>query len=167
MSDYLIDVSEILKSEGLSKNLKDEVELEPLEFREEVLQLKHVTLSLNLTNVGLGILVKGNLTGILLAQCNRCLAEFEHEINIKLDELFKKNLKEQEEDLAVTDNKINLGPIIDQSIILGIPIKLLCRDDCKGLCARCGKNLNRETCQCKQAPIDVRWDKLKEYFKKG
>lgn len=167
MSTYQIEVKDILKSEGLSKKIKAEVELEPLVFREEALDLKLVEIDLDLTNVGLGVLVKGKVRGVLIASCTRCLDKFEHPLIVHLEELFTKGkVGGEKEKLVIANEKIDIGPLIDQSIILGIPIKLLCQDDCKGLCPSCGQNLNKEPCVCKEIPIDIRWTKLKDYFKK-
>jgi len=56
---------------------------------------------------------------------------------------------------------INLTEDVRQTILLAVPLKLLCREDCKGLCPRCGKNLNEGPCNCTEMPIDSRWDRLR------
>lgn len=56
---------------------------------------------------------------------------------------------------------IDLVEDVRQTILLAVPFKLLCRDDCKGLCPRCGKNLNEGACACPDLPIDSRWDALR------
>lgn len=166
MTNLQISVIDILRSEGLSKKvqLKD-IELDPLEFRDEILSLDRVELDLDLTNTGLGVIVKGKVKASLNADCSRCLDSFKHSINIYIDDIFLKEKVEGglEEKQLIVDDKIDIGPLIDQSIILNIPIKLLCKADCMGLCPKCGKNLNKELCMCKEAPIDVRWDKLKDW----
>jgi len=45
---------------------------------------------------------------------------------------------------------------------LSIPMKLLCREDCQGICPGCGANLNQEACRCGEKPGDPRWEKLRE-----
>jgi len=57
--------------------------------------------------------------------------------------------------------EIDLRSDICENLLLMIPMKRLCKEDCLGLCATCGANLNLETCHCKSATIDARWEKLK------
>ena len=56
---------------------------------------------------------------------------------------------------------IDISEDVRQTILLAVPLKLLCRDDCRGLCAGCGANLNTEACRCEAADTDPRWDSLR------
>ena len=56
---------------------------------------------------------------------------------------------------------IDLGEDVRQTLILAVPLKLLCRPECKGLCPQCGTNLNNETCSCTTVEADPRWDALR------
>lgn len=60
---------------------------------------------------------------------------------------------------------ITLDEDVRQFLQLAVPSKLLCQDDCRGLCPRCGKNWNTEPCTCDQQEIDPRWDALKKLTK--
>lgn len=79
------------------------------------------------------------LSGLMRMICSRCLNEFE----INLHEALKLNYTADN-----TDPTINLDPDIREEMILGYPIKPLCKPDCKGLCPKCGVNLNSERCKC-------------------
>jgi uncharacterized protein len=57
---------------------------------------------------------------------------------------------------------IDLADDVRQTVLLSFPLKNVCREDCRGLCSRCGKNLNEGPCDCKETLVDGRWDKLKE-----
>jgi uncharacterized protein len=57
---------------------------------------------------------------------------------------------------------IDVGEDVRQSILLAVPLKLLCAETCRGLCPRCGKNLNTGSCECTETMIDSRWEKLRE-----
>ena len=81
--------------------------------------------------------VKANLSFI----CARCLRSFEKEIHKD----FKFNYM-----LEPTILHVELGDDIRQEIIMGIPVKTLCKDDCKGICPNCGINLNQDECKCKE-----------------
>jgi uncharacterized protein len=56
---------------------------------------------------------------------------------------------------------IDLTEDVRQTVLLAVPFKILCRDDCKGLCPHCGKNLNEGSCTCTDVTIDSRWDRLR------
>jgi uncharacterized protein len=60
---------------------------------------------------------------------------------------------------------IDITDDVRQSILLSIPLKLLCRDDCKGLCPACGADWNIEQCDCDRAPVDSRFEQLKNLLK--
>jgi len=62
--------------------------------------------------------------------------------------------------LSATQHEVSLDEHIREGVILSLPIKVVCREGCKGLCPTCGVNLNNETCNCEQAP-DPRWDSLR------
>jgi uncharacterized protein len=63
-------------------------------------------------------------------------------------------------DLAVYENdQINLDDLVLEQLELNLPIRVLCREDCRGLCSECGADLNLEECQC-QKPVDSRWQVL-------
>jgi uncharacterized protein len=59
-------------------------------------------------------------------------------------------------------NILDLGEDVRQFLILAVPQKLLCRDDCKGLCPECGVNRNKVQCECTTQEIDSRWEGLKK-----
>jgi uncharacterized protein len=55
--------------------------------------------------------------------------------------------------------------VLREQVLLAVPLKVICRQDCKGLCPQCGKNLNTESCSCAE-PTDERWSALKELREK-
>ena len=57
---------------------------------------------------------------------------------------------------------IDLADDVRQTVLLSFPLKNVCREDCRGLCSQCGRNLNEGSCDCKETHVDGRWDKLKE-----
>jgi len=56
---------------------------------------------------------------------------------------------------------VSFAASVRESLILAVPMKPLCEDDCQGLCQRCGTNLNRASCECPTEPVDPRWNDLK------
>lgn len=103
--------------------------------------------------------------------CDRCLKEFTQNIKTSLSGELREKPKEtaevNEKDDEVSyyeGNKLNLKQPIINTIILSLPMKSLCGEDCKGLCPKCGKNLNKGQCECVVEEIDPRLEKLKDFF---
>jgi len=102
--------------------------------------------------------------------CDRCAKEFKSVIksNFKLVYLFRTHFDESEierEDVVYLHpdvDKIDLDKDIRDYALLAVPMKRLCSDDCKGLCPKCGKNLNDSLCDCTEEIIDPRWELIQK-----
>lgn len=80
-----------------------------------------------------------------VANCDRCLTKVKQLINLKFERLAINN-PQTDEEIKITNNKINLFAPIWEEIIAKIPAKILCKKLCRGLCPVCGVNLNKKTC---------------------
>ncbi len=112
------------------------------------------------------IAVKGRVTGRYTAQCGRCLADTEDEFDIIFDEIFTHMLTDMDNTdyYLYKSGYIDLTiPLID-NILLSFPGVILCSANCKGLCEVCGTNLNETQCSCKKHDINIKMEKLKDYF---
>jgi len=111
-----------------------------------------------LTKTASTIFIRGKLSAIIDICCSRCLEETELPIGADFSYTLIPVKAENEEDLELKTEEleishyqgdfIDLTPIICEQIILQIPIKALCSEDCKGLCPHCGSNLNVSACNC-------------------
>ena len=63
---------------------------------------------------------------------------------------------ENDEYVVCQDNQLDIDELVRADLFLELPNKVLCREDCKGLCGQCGKNLNFDSCECEKKPIDPR-----------
>jgi len=119
------------------------------------------------TRNGSRYLVRGNLTSIAKLICDRCTKEFEYPIEAELYKEFSSDFNEANEDediIQITQSSIDLSDVIVEALSISIPMKCLCKDDCKGMCTICGGSLNEHTCNCQHSDIDPRLEKLKEIF---
>jgi uncharacterized protein len=119
------------------------------------------------------IRVSGRIEGKLENSCARCLEPIGTEVKGKLD-LFFYPMAEiaRNEEHAISSDDADIGfyeepglPLADvvrEQVSLWLPMRELCREDCKGLCPHCGANLNRERCDCKEELNDSRWDALRQ-----
>ncbi len=116
----------------------------------------------------------GTVKAVLILQCGLCLTDYEYPVEYPLDIEFTTREKaiDDEADSYYTDgDTVDFEEAIQTNAIMNIPAKRLCKPDCKGLCAVCGANLNKECCNCTQeddgcdASIDARLAVLKDFFK--
>ncbi len=115
----------------------------------------------------------GTLKTVLELPCSRCLEPFRLPVDSEFDLRYQPHTphaagdeREVEEDDLTTafydNDEIDLGQLMEEQFYLSLPMKPLCIEDCKGLCAQCGKNLNRETCDCKRDWEDPRLAALRQ-----
>jgi len=110
------------------------------------------------------ILVQGSLTSALSAECVRCLESFRLPVQVQLEELYALTSGPHAPDplyVVAPDGTIDLTHPLRENVLLAQPMKPVCRPDCKGLCASCGKNLNEGPCDCEDELIDPRLAALK------
>jgi uncharacterized protein len=121
-------------------------------------------------------LARGWVAGILTLTCDLCLKGFESPFKSYFEAHFRERgtvpeeeAKEQEltgdeEETVLYDGKfIDLTDEVRQAVVLAVPMRALCREDCRGLCAGCGADLNRESCRCPDPPRDSRWSALRDF----
>eukprot|EP00831_Metopus_contortus_P041556 TRINITY_DN3261_c0_g1_i9.p1 TRINITY_DN3261_c0_g1~~TRINITY_DN3261_c0_g1_i9.p1 ORF type:complete len:146 (+),score=20.94 TRINITY_DN3261_c0_g1_i9:58-495(+) len=89
---------------------------------------------------------------------------FIYPIDIDIEERFTNDSTLSDEAIVVSDDVLDISEIVEKSIISTLPIKRVCKTDCKGLCQKCGCNLNYETCNCDKEDVDVRLQALKGFF---
>ncbi|MEY8320371.1 DUF177 domain-containing protein [Lachnospiraceae bacterium 46-61] len=119
-----------------------------------------------LTNTKKGILFEadGNTEAIYL--CSRCLEKVKVPIQFNINEMFYPSGSVENEKEAETfcDDEMDLTDVIQRSILENLPMKVVCKEECKGLCPKCGKNLNEGDCDCSNTEFDPRLESLRTLF---
>lgn len=112
------------------------------------------------------VLLKGEIKPNLLVRCARCGKEFSYSEPISLEAKITDKLanEDEEEFILLTDFALDVEELVRSALILEMPSRFLCREDCKGLCPKCGTDLNSNQCSCDLSDRDPRWDVLKDYF---
>ena len=100
---------------------------------------------------GNALLVTGTVRTPATLRCSRCLRVFEQPLNV-VQFIFHHELR--------GEDFVDLTAQMREDIILELPQRALCAEGCKGLCPRCGKDLNQGSCRCKQSKGDLRWHAL-------
>jgi len=123
-----------------------------------------------------GIRVKGGIKGSVAMECTRCLEEYRCDLDIEVDEFYRRRglgavgsdgrlLDEadvlEEDEYIIEEGFIDLNVLVNDAVMLSLPIKRLCGEECRGLCQSCGKNLNQGECGCMQENIDPRLEVLR------
>jgi uncharacterized protein len=116
------------------------------------------------------ILVRGILQVAIALECGRCLEQTTTILDIELDERFRPvSLGTDQDDDQVSmidaDNHLDLRPVLKDLVFISIPMHVVCRPDCLGLCPDCGQNLNEGPCDCRSDDIDPRLVALKALIK--
>jgi uncharacterized protein len=147
-----ITVSEI-PEEGLDLEDEEPVEAETAGMAEKA------KLRLNIRKAGSEVLLRGDIAAVLRLVCGRCLRDFKAEVSIPVDlayhpveELRVDERYELSPDELNTgfykDDELDLLELTKEQVLLTVPMKPLCSDTCKGICPRCGKDLNEGPCGC-------------------
>jgi uncharacterized protein len=118
------------------------------------------------------IRVVGKVDATMEVGCARCLEPVQFPVNRAFDLLYRPlGVDRQGDEAAISEADTEIGyyegegllleDVLREQVLLASPVKLVCREDCKGLCPQCGTNLNSATCNCQQ-PGDPRWAALSE-----
>ena len=108
-----------------------------------------------------------NVETVINLVCTRCLDHFQQKIDLGITETWAMDVAEDDMDtLPLSEGEtVDLTDLLIKDIISSLPMQALCSEDCKGLCQKCGVNLNRETCDCDKEQVDIRFAALKDLFK--
>lgn len=191
----LVKIEEI-RDEGLQVKKEMSLEslgaaLEGSGFR----ALETLAVSASLRKVSGGVLLEARFTSRVVADCKRCLTESKLDLPVSFTlNLVPKSLargagllgeEEQEEndkglgesggsfalervDEELFDGKvIDLEPLVREQVLLALPMNVVCREDCGGLCMKCGQNLNEKQCGCETTFVDPRLAVLKNIKLQG
>jgi len=135
--------------------------------------LGHVRVSVEVVEEQGAVLARGELAGSAKVACSRCLGP----VALPVDERFTLTflphadhvagedveLDDDDIDVATHDgNTVDIAPVLRDHIVLSVPYAPLCSEQCKGLCARCGADLNQGACACPPVDADSRWSALQD-----
>ena len=157
-----IDVKKILT--GVITKQEFEYEF-PIEFNDSGYKFPEpVRVSGEIKNNGGYVPLEATCKVTAVGACARCLAPVSQIIETKFTRTVAASLETEDEDdeyLVAVEGKIDVGEPISDELIMSLPSRLLCSEDCKGLCQKCGKNLNDGKCDCPEKEPDPRWAALK------
>lgn len=150
-----INVGSIKETLGAKMDIESSIELETTEIQgQEIKFVKPCELELMVINTDEEYVLSGPGKVTVKVACNRCLEEFETQLEFD----FNAQIPKEE----VENDEIDLEDDLWESIRLALPMQLICDEDCQGLCPSCGTNLNNDDCDCYMHEVDPRLAKLEK-----
>ncbi len=164
----LLGLSKIIDCPGESCSFSTSVDLSDLQFGNCCPVTEPVLASGSVRNTAGVLMLKGSLTTRLHGVCDRCAREFHRELVIPMEAVLVTELSDEDNEdewvFQLEGDSADLDDIVTTTLVLNMDSKLLCKDDCKGLCCKCGKNLNDGPCTC-EPEIDPRFAALRQLLK--
>ena len=168
----LISLSEIMTTKDKVARIEAPIELERFEYQGDSYEFVHKEpVNLTITNLGnKTVLIEGNTNISLNLFCGRCLKELIYPMDINFQKEVDFNLTEEQRAEGLDETNYIIGynldvdTLISDEILMEFPMKLLCDEDCKGLCKNCGTNLNEKSCDCDVTVYDPRMSVIRDIF---
>jgi uncharacterized protein len=166
-SPTVLDTRELGRRPGTMQRVQRSVPA-PVDLGTDVVGVPEgsdLELDLRLESVMEGVLVSGSVRGRATGECVRCLGEVDLEVDLELQELYvypgRSPQGEDDEDelRELKDDLVDLEPALRDAVVLALPFKPVCRDDCPGLCSECGARLADDPDHHHES-VDPRWAAL-------
>ena len=146
-----LDLRDIINTPDAQKSFQLRLDLSDLDFFGRKPITQPVQAEGRVTNHAGALVLEGTARSVLDLACDRCGKEFSREKVVPLDSLVAQDLEDDENDeiILLEGGELDMDEVVTTAFVLAMDTKNLCSDDCKGLCAKCGVDLNVETCRCK------------------
>ena len=165
----LLGLSKIIDCPGATVDFSTSVDLSDLLYGTCYPVSEPVLASGSVRNTAGVLVMTGNIHTTIHGVCDRCASDFTSDVEFPLDVVLVTELSNEENEdewvFPLEGDSADLEDIVRTVFVLNLDSKLLCKEDCKGICCRCGKNLNHEACNC-QKELDPRFAALKQLLEK-
>ena len=162
----LFELKSVFQNEGEVKQLKYELDIAEIDI-DGVFPFKTpIDVTATANNRASLVNLTIDVTFDYGRSCDRCGFDYIREMNMSFTHKLAQTLVDDGNDdyIETPDFKLELDEVVISDIILSLPQKNLCKDDCKGLCQSCGQNLNNGECSCDKRQIDPRLEILKQFM---
>jgi len=153
----VLPIAAALKQPGEAFSARMQETFPPQEFGgREIAFLAPVTVAFTYSFDGEAFNLRGRIGAVLSSQCARCSEPFAEPLEIPFAERFVKGAADPDDDsYAFEGESMDIRPMVMDNLFLNMPIRSVCREDCKGLCPVCGCNLNTAQCSCApEVPVE-------------
>lgn len=159
----LLDLKKVFLQDDETLVIEREMDMSAYELNGEKPFITPIKVNAKIFNKAGIIRLKADVNFDFCCPCDRCMANVNKAYSYSFNHvLVNTNDNNPDDDyVCVSEYKLDLDALIMEDIILELPRKTLCKQDCKGICPKCGKNLNEGTCDCVAYQIDPRLEVLK------
>ena len=170
----LIHLSEVFTCEGKKKTVQTEIGFDSIlsADKETYPILEKEPFFVTITNLGeKKVSIQAEVKLVLEIPCARCLEpvvypyELSIEREVDLNETSEQRAKDLDEQPYINGYNLDADELVHHEILLALPMTVLCREDCQGLCSRCGKNLNDGKCDCDQGETNLQMSAFQDILK--
>ena len=165
----LLGLSQIIDRPGASVSFSVSVDLSDLCYGVSYPVSEPVLAEGNVRNTAGVLVMQGSIATTIHGICDRCAGSFDREVTFPIDVVLVTELANEENEdewvFPLEGDSADLDDIVRTVFVLNLDSKLLCKEDCKGLCPQCGKNLNDGPCNCRKE-LDPRFAALKQLLEK-
>lgn len=160
----IIDLKQIFVTDNSSLPLEYALDLSDVEYSGLFPLKESVILNGTVSNKASLIRLEAEIVYYFDAPCDRCGLKTVKKHTVTVSKSLASSIEGEESDtiLIVPDMKLDLDELIYTEVIMSLPMKHLCKKECKGICSKCGKNLNDGNCNCETKEIDPRLSALAE-----
>ncbi len=168
-----VNLSELFSQDGKEKDYTVEIEMDAYRVADGAYPfVSKEPVVLHVENLGdRRLLITGEMRFSLSIPCSRCLEPvvYPFDLVIESEADMQKTDEERASDLDeqpyISGYNLDIDQLLSNELLLNLPMKVLCREDCKGICNRCGMNLNEGTCSCDRSSPDPRMSVIQDIFK--
>lgn len=167
----LINLTDVFTSEGKDRRESLTYEKDSFSYLGNDYRIREKSpIDMTFSNIGSGkVLIKGGMKLVLEIPCDRCLEM----VDVPLEVSFEQEVvspdcasqaEEEDEQDFMLGYELDVEAFVNGEILINMPVKVLCRPDCKGICRQCGHNLNEGDCGCDTFVPDPRMAAIKDIF---
>ena len=165
----LLGLAKIIDNPGASVSFSTSVDLSDLCYGVSYPVTEPVRAEGQVRNTAGVLVMTGEISTCIHGICDRCASDFSRNVSIPIDVVLVRELANEENEdewvFPLVDDSADLDDIVRTVFVLNMDSKLLCKEDCKGMCCRCGHNLNEGPCSCEKE-LDPRFAALRQLLDK-
>jgi uncharacterized protein len=160
---YLVQVSDLLVDPGAAREESGSMTL-AVDLPNASVD-GEASLTLRLRSLSDGVVARGTVMVEAELTCKRCLSTWTEAVEVPFEQVYRRNPDDADDELGLVDgHSIDLEPAVHDEVVLSLPAAPVCREDCLGLCAVCGTDLNVEPCDGHGDGSDSPFAALKQLF---
>lgn len=158
-----VDISSIREARGGSVAFQGDHQIDLTGVNLDVELVQPVSVRGSVSNTGDGFLVQGEVSYTYRTNCNRCLESVSGSGKVEITEQFASYTPTEADESSYyfQGDLIDLSDCLREQVLLSLPMKFTCKEDCRGLCPQCGQNLNHQNCNCHSDNFNPQFNKLK------